>query len=455
MEIPSSPGVVFTPSGLARRLAEGIRPGDYRRPLRILDPACGAGALLVAARERIGPTRPVEFHGIEIDPDLGRRAEEALAGGDPAASVSIAVADALDPDTAWPECDFLVANPPWVSFSGRQAAALEPSTRARYARWAAFRSWPSLHGVFLERIARHVARFRVPARVLVPASVCDVARYRHVRQAVTQHARLASPPEILAEDAFQGVCEPSALVTLTPGRRLTGSPDPWGVLSGRDAELVAALAGFPRLPAECFRDPGVHTGNSASELIAREGPGAHAPLREGRDVRAHAIAPARLGLRTDLERTPDRRFRMRAREFYASVPVVVRQTADRPVASLHLDPTYFRNSLLACTPPDELDPAFCVAVLNSPVAAAWHRVQHADARQRSFPQVKVAHLRAQPFPIARRDEAPELHDRLADLARRQARSPKTKVARALEEETLAAFGLPPALARRVKEIAGD
>ena len=44
--------------------------------------------------------------------------------------------------------------------------------------------------------------------------------------------------------------------------------------------------------------------------------------------------------------------------------------------------------------------------------AAWHRAAHRDARQRAFPQVKVGHLAAAPFPIAQRREDPSLHDAL-------------------------------------------
>lgn len=448
MENPSTPGVVFTPDDLARRLVAGWSPSPSSRPLRVLDPACGEGALLAAARRRFAGERSVELLGIECRPEVASRAREALGDGS-GAGVTILTGDALDPDRAWPHCDFLVANPPWVSFSGRQAADLGREVRARYERWAAFRGWPSLHGIFLERIARHVAETRCGARVLIPASVCQLPRYGAVREAVSAHAAMVSPPEILPEDAFDGVCEPAAILSLGPGRRLAARSEPWSGLAGPDAELVEALGSFPRLPPESFRDPGVHTGNCSKSLIVREEGSGYPPIREGRDVRAHAIEPARLALCTDLEPTPTRRFRMKAREYYDSVPIVVRQTADRPVASLHLEPTYFRNSLLACTPPESLDPAFCAAVLNGPVAAAWHRIRFADARQRAFPQVKVAHLRSQPFPILDREESPELHDRLSDLARRQARTPSRDVARTLDEESLAAFRLPAALVERV------
>ena len=145
----------------------------------------------------------------------------------------------------------------------------------------------------------------------------------------------------------------------------------------------------------------------------------------------------------DLPRAPERRFRFAPLERYRSVPVLLRQTADRPLAALHTAPTYFRNSLLACIPPPELDPAYVVAVLNSPVAALWHRIRFRDARQRTFPQVKVGHLRTQPLPIARREQAPEHHDEIAALARAltDALRPPLEPLRRLEERVLDGFRL--------------
>jgi hypothetical protein len=137
------------------------------------------------------------------------------------------------------------------------------------------------------------------------------------------------------------------------------------------------------------------------------------------------------------------RFRVGPLERYVSFPALVRQTADRPIAALHARPGYFRNSLLACRHLPDLDAAVVVAFLNGPVANAWHRVCHRDARQRAFPQVKVSHLAGQPFPFTRRAESPSLHDELA--ARVRALRPNgpsfAHECAVLGELTLAAFDL--------------
>ncbi len=406
-------GTVFTPAGLARRLVRGLGAGP------VLDPACGDGELLLAVLEAAGGDPELArtgLFGIEAQPELAERARERLrrAAGLPVGSGledHVVAADALD--VAWPEGTWIVANPPWVSFSGREAQPRTADERALFReRWSSAAGWPTLQGAFLERIAGHVATQGTGARVLVPATLIELERYASLRAAVTGLAALAAPPEDLGEDAFDGVIGPTAILTLSAAETRP-SPAAWS--TALDPELIAALEHLPRLPARTFADPGVHTGNSAAELIVRPPAEGLPGVREGRCLEPFHLGPPRAALRTDLERTPARRFRIGPLERYAAFPVLLRQTADRPKAALHTKPTFFRNSLLAVREVPGLDAAYVTAILNGPVATAWHRARFADARRRAFPQVKVSHLAGQPFPIAHRDQAPRSHD---DLARR-------------------------------------
>ena len=442
-------GAVPTPPALARRLVEPLLAGAADGPLpRVLDPACGEGELLeqalLALAARAGGDRARAargLFGIELDPERARRCRARLRlvagpGADAGLEGRIVQGDALDPALAWPAGTLVVANPPWVSLSGRQAAHLPAERLALYrASWRAWAAWPSLHGAFLERVAAHVAAERTGARVLVPAAVCEQERYGATRGAVTGAARLALAPLAVDEAAFPDLTAPAVILTLAAGgRRGPGTAAPWVARGVEDAAFLAALERFPRLPPRSFADPGVHTGNCARELVRRGADGRAArgvggrwvPLREGRDLRPFGLAP--LGavatrLRVDLERTGGRRFRIAPLERYAAFPVLLRQTADRPLAALHEEPAAFRNSLLACRAVDGLDPAFVVGVLNGAAAGRWHRLAFRDARQRAFPQVKVGHLATQPFPIAHRDADPALHDAVVALARRMTKLP--------------------------------
>jgi hypothetical protein len=434
------PGVVFTPPDLALEVA-GELSGDLQRGapgFRVLDPACGDGALLAAALEHHGRDAAYarsSLFGIELDPELAERARARLCrlAGLPRGTEldeQIVCADALAPPHAWPAKTHVLANPPWVSFSGRQSAGVTGHGSDSDPRRDPGRDpggWPSLHGAFLERIARHVQAERTSARLILPAQVTELERYGPLRRSVTQLVRLAEPPRELGEDRFTDVIGPVVVLALRPGRGSgDGSEAPWSAMSPTAEVLHAELSHLPRLDRRSFADPGVHTGNAARELVFdAPGPG-RAPLRVGRD-----LAPFKLGtpsryLRVDLEpsgtrssgtTSNGRRFRIAPLERYEGFPVLVRQTANRPLAALHVEPTFFRNSLLAAREVPGLDPAFVVGVLNGPVATAWHRARWRDARQKAFPQVKVAHLASQPFPIATRAEQPELHDELAARVR--------------------------------------
>ena len=441
-------GVVFTPPGLARRLAsDWVQRLPHDVPL--LDPACGDGALLLAALEALGGGREAaaRLRGIELDPARAERARARLAkacGGSPRDfAESIQVADALDPESLWPEPSAVLANPPWVSFSGRHAG--RRSERPRDSS-----GWPSLQGAFLERIARHCASSQQGASLLLPASLLELPRYEASRARAFEHAHLAGPPEDLGEDAFPGVLAPAVLVRLEPGppRQPARSETP------TDRALFRLLEHSPRFPAGTFADPGVHTGNCSAELVASEPRRGWAPLRRGADLAPYALGPASLRLRLDLAATPERRFRIPPLERLAAFPVLVRQTARRPLAALHEEPTYFRNSLLGVRSVADLAPEVIVALLNSPLAGAWLRLSFRDARQRSFPQMKVGALQTLPMPFERRAGAEALHDELAARVRAlepQGASFPAEVA-ALDAVVARAYGLPEQLAA---ELAGS
>ena len=162
-------GVHYTPPELAAFLADrAVRalgpPGD--RPVRVLDPACGDGALLAAAGQRLRDTGyGVELVGSDRDPaavagagrrlaELGLAAEllvrDALRPPDePAPTRVAATADAGRPAPG--SFDLVITNPPYV-----RTQVLGAATAAELARRFGLRGRVDLMHVFVALAAEQL-----------------------------------------------------------------------------------------------------------------------------------------------------------------------------------------------------------------------------------------------------------------------------------------------------------
>lgn len=408
------PGRVFTPREVALQLAR-LTLEPLENPPSLLDPACGAGALLLGALEWAAAERPHwlphwmqgGLQGWDIDAANVAACNEVLNQAAAALGLQAApmasVRDGLD---ATGEYDVVLANPPWVSFSGRHAVEIAPARRAALAaRFAAFAGWPALHTAFAEQCAILTRQEYGRLGLLLPMQMADLVGYGAARRAVTAHFSLQHALE-LGEGVFEGVTEPTGMFVFGAGG---GSERPW--LADADVALLARVRRFAPLPAESFGDVGVHTGNAAQLIVSREAQGR--PLRVGRDIEPFKLAEPTHWLR-EVELPEGRYARVSPEARYREALIVLRQTASRPVAAKHQPWALFRNSVLACygAPGHDLD--YLLGVLNSDTAARIHRAMFRDARQKAFPQVKVSHLRA--LPIPGRDIG-GLYERIANASR--------------------------------------
>lgn len=442
-------GAYYTPAELAEAvlgaalgpvLAEAVSRGaEAVLGLRVCDPACGTGHFLVPAARQLaaglcaargeagegaggamrGALREVVARcvaGSDIDgvaAAICRARLWALTGEGDAApgwlAERVVVRDSLA--GAWESADVVVTNPPWVSYLGRQAGAHgEAEVRALVGRYPEVARWPCLHSAFLllgVRMLRRGGRIGI----LLPRQVADLESFGAVRGAVDAVAALAGAVRDAGERAFAGVRHPVALYTLVRREAaVLGNEEAWPVVPWRevavgetlDVEVLGALERVGRregFAAGTFVDIGVHTGNVAREVIvpweeacARGWPG----ILEGRDIEAFWCDVARKVLNVGFVAGEGQYWRVRPLARYAAVPVVVRQTASRPVAACVRERGYFRNSLLGCMGVAGVADAVVAAFLNSGVYARLHRGAFADAGQAVFPQVKVRHLHALP-----------------------------------------------------------
>jgi methylase of polypeptide subunit release factors len=394
-KLARGPGSVFTPRDTALRIAQlTLEPLD--NPPTLLDPACGAGALLLGAIEWASSERPPwidhwaggALEGWDTAPACVSAANAVLAQafGLPDAKL-VKIQDGLE---ASAEFDAVIANPPWVSFSGRHARDLVASVKAQLAaKFPAFAGWPALHTAFAEQCSRLTRQDTGRLGLLLPMQMADLAGYGAARRAITSRLTLEHALD-LGEQVFEGVTEPAGLFVFGAG---AGTDRPW--LADEDNALLARVRRFAPLPHASFGDVGVHTGNAAQLLVAREGSGR--PLRVGRDIQPFSLATPSHVLR-DVELPEGRYARVADEARYREAVIVLRQTASRPIAARHDPWALFRNSVLACYGAQGHDVDYLLGVFNSDTVARIHRAMFRDARQRTFPQVKISHLRALPIP---------------------------------------------------------
>jgi hypothetical protein len=498
---------------LERRIkGSSHRAHDFVLDFRVCDPAVGGGAFLLevarALVQRAGALDALErrraivtrvLHGVDVNPVAVAVAEAALClfVADPKLSLAEAgrnlrVGDALlgEPRTEladgrsapralgvachfpaeFPEVferggfDLVIGNPPWVAYAGRAAQPLEPSRKAFFAaHYASLKGYPTLHGLFVERALQLAPQGTVA--LVVPSPIADLAGYRAVRRVVRRSHTPCEPMLEFGQDAFESVTQPC--FALIAEARTGDTPreeaeSPFRLAERQRAGAVAAevlppavlseIAKRPPFPRELFGEMGFQTTSSVTQNLLRRALAPDArhdyPLLQGRDVREFAEGEPRLFLAPDPKLLAEARCRVRNKNDYQRVQFVIRQTARYPIAALHRG-LPFRNSLLAGFAVEGLPPGLVVGLLNSSLYRALHLATRRDARQATFPQVKIAHLRALPRP----PDDPQSHELIAQLTLELTRSgvESTAVGR-LETAVFGLFSLESSAVREILEF---
>lgn len=256
-------GAHYTPAAVAEHVAalalEGVDPGS--RPA-VVDPACGAGALLLAAGRRLvaggvplGVVARDLLWGADLDP-LGAAVTEAAialwSGGVPPAPGHVVVADTLRAGrAAWPAApaagfDAVVGNPPFQGQLARTTARDSAARAALQARFGpAVTPYVDTAALFL-LAAVDLARPGARVALVQPQSTAASRDAGAVRAALAERGRLVdlwAPPERLFA-AQVHVCVP--VLEVGPGEPV---PD-W-------VARVASARGVPELAL----DPGPVVGD--------------------------------------------------------------------------------------------------------------------------------------------------------------------------------------------------
>mgnify|MGYP002635346966 CR=1 FL=1 len=335
-------GVVYTPRWVAERLVEGsvgrrldelraaLDADAFRERLRsftVLDPACGDGALLRAAADRLAvEARRVgldpadllpNLHGADRDPQAVEAARTAIGGG------SLRVGEALL-GLEWSQrFDAVVMNPPWVKLQTlrRHEPAFADALRASpYAS-----AQTGNVDLYLPFIELGVGRLQEGGRMacIAPSSWLSNQHGRGLRAWIGERGALTHWQDLGDQQVFAGASTYSALqffaargdgVVAVERDGEAGRVDvrpmgqgPWVLRSHRQSEhLERVRAHSVPLEQACERIfVGVQTSADAIYHLERLGPGRYrdrggqehaledavmAPLVSGRDTRRYVLA---------------------------------------------------------------------------------------------------------------------------------------------------------------------
>lgn len=313
-------GVLYTPPVVARGLVEAtlgaLLAGGDAGGARVMDPACGGGAFLVAAyrrllawhaaRGRLTPeARRTIFNrsifGVDVDADAVEVTRRALAQ---VAEVDIDVANIRVGDALLTEdarrFDVVLANPPYVDAETmtRHHAALRAACHGRFA--AASGNW-DMFCVFIERCVEYCAAggrigmlvpnkllsadyARAARAVLVRPGMCALQSVRIFSDGPVFAAGVYPVAFVAARGAAQGevVCEQVAGLADVVRREVLGaevfadSSRPWVLCAGEEARLVSQVRAAGRPLGELATVRGAATVAEAYALagkIREGGPG--------------------------------------------------------------------------------------------------------------------------------------------------------------------------------------
>ncbi len=209
-------GSHYTPEHMAHGLI--ARALDGHAAPTVCDPACGGGALLLAAaRHQIAagaaPTDVVaRLWGADLDPLAVATTEVALTllTGTTPPDGNLVVADSLLAPPRWPPVDVVVGNPPFLSQLGAGTSrdgALATQLRERFG--AALRAYTDPAALFL-LAACELTREGGTVAMVQPQSVLAARDAAGVRDALSARARLRDVwlPDGRPFDAAVEVCVP-------------------------------------------------------------------------------------------------------------------------------------------------------------------------------------------------------------------------------------------------------
>jgi hypothetical protein len=321
--------------------------------------------------------------------------------------------------------DAVIGNPPYISYGGRQSVPISAERAAYFEKHYESAGWATTHSFFMERAAKLLSKRLVS--FIVPDQVGHLDGYRSLREILLRHGGLLEV-KYWGEKVFAGVTTPA--LTFVWDRE--GARDATRIRAADNSEQMGAVRGgaawtvnsssalLEKLAARAMSirpwlaDCGIRTTNAHKQVV----PLARAESRcltalEGKQIGRYWCTAPEIGVRLDAGDV----FKSKD-EKYQRARFLIRQTAAYPIVGPRDHTTHFRNSLHALYEPDDgLDVRYLVGVLNSKVLRFAYVKTIREARQKAFPQVKLAPLGQ--LPVRRLDLGraadKAAHDRVVDM----------------------------------------
>jgi hypothetical protein len=400
-------GRFYTPAPIALRLAEFALGPLKGEALRVIDPACGDGAFLRAARAILTGSAS-SYLGVDRDPAACDRCN--LEGFD------TLEADALL--TRLPlGFDAVLANPPYLSV--KRAPFAPEERRALTARYRTARGQFDACALFVER-ALELLHPGGRYALLLPRAILANREHESVRRILLQEG----PPERVIDLglAFAGA---SVEVVALIGQKRSERQQPSPTIALEDFEgrsrghlSLSQWADLPslRLPLQTsdaaleLRGRIARNAVTLGQVVARLGRGIELgqkapvfkarpaadrrPVLRGRDVRAFQCDPPACFVSP--RAIPGRSLKDLAL-YDVPVKVVVRRVADRLLAAVDDSRALALNTLYCVQPQRGVDAHALACLINSRLATFWWRQSFAGD-DRLFPYVRAEQLAALPLP---------------------------------------------------------
>ena len=233
-------GATFTPQVLATLLAERLFAGaDRTRGLRVLDPACGDGALLEAAWRALQSRRHPDdaILGIDADAEAVSRARRRL-GLTP--GVVLSAEDFLATFADMAPVDAIIANPPWV-----RTQVLGAPQSSALARRFGLTGRVDLSQAFVLAMVE-VLKPGGRAAVLIPNKLLQTRGAATFRRRLEARVDLVEVVDLGDTRLFEAAVLPAMLVF--ERRAPSVSPTPfWSVYTVPERGEASEVAGWPEL----------------------------------------------------------------------------------------------------------------------------------------------------------------------------------------------------------------